>query len=245
LLLYPGIESIAGHAIRPHTDLKATFPQMRLYTFLRDPRARTVSAFLFTRAIRISEERWRPASDREIEDEFIKSMMRPRNDYCAIFAPGCRDPASAIEALETKMDFVGLVEHFDESLALFRNWIGRPDFDPTYRRMNDSERRGTEEPKFRAVHRDLDRLVRVVSSVAARPDVAEMIAAAQPEDIALYDHVRTKTFERMRQRYSAGPGPFSFEDRTSAADTIAGRLYRNIVGRPFVHLIARTGGAVR
>jgi hypothetical protein len=243
MFVYPRIESIAGHAVRPHTDLRVAFPEIRFYTFLRDPRTRLVSSFLFTRAIRIRKGEWRPGGDREIEDAFIGSMTRPRNDYCGILAPDGGDAASAIEVVETKMEFVGLVEQFDESLALLKNWIGRHDFDPAYRRMNDSERRGVEERKFRTVHGDLGRLVRVVRSVAARTEIAEMIAAMQPEDIALYDHVRTETFERMRQRYSAGPGPFSFEDGTVAADTVPGRLYRNLVGRPLVPLIARMASA--
>jgi hypothetical protein len=74
-----------------------------------------------------------------------------------------------------------------------------------------------------------------------------LIAAAQPEDVALYEHVRTKTFERMRREYSAGPGPFSFEDRHVAGDTIPGRLYRNLIGRPFVWMVARSeeSGSIR
>jgi hypothetical protein len=239
MLLYPRIESIAGHAVRPHTDLKAAFPEIRFYTFLRDPRTRLVSSFLFTRAISIRKGEWRPRSDREIEDEFIRSMTRLWNGYCRIFAPDRGDVASAIEAIETRIDFVGLVEHFDESLALLKNWIGKPDFDPTYRRMNDLDRRGVEEWRYRSFQEGLDRLVQVTRSVAARPDVLQLIAAAQPGDVALYDHVHTKTFERMRRQYSAGPGPFSFEDSTAATDTIPGRLYRNLVGRPFVPLIAR------
>lgn len=244
MLLYPRIVSIAGHAVRPHTDLKSAFPELRFYTFLRDPRSRLVSAFLFTRGISIRKGEWRPATDREIEDSFVSWIARPRNDYCAILAPERGDLVSALEAIETRIDFVGLVEHFDESLALLRNWIGEPDFDPVYRRLNDSERRAGDERKFHRVQKDIERMTQVIKAAVARPELAERIAAAQPGDIALYDHVRTTTFERMRRLYSAGAGPFSFENGKSAVDTTSGRLYRNIVGRPLVHLVARAPGAV-
>jgi len=107
--------------------------------------------------------------------------------------------------------------------------------------LNDSDLRGAEERKFRVVRNDVDRLVRVTKTVAARPDVADMIASVQGDDLTLYDHVRTKTFERMRRQHSAGPGPFSFEDKAVASDTVPGRLYRNLVGRPLVPLIAKAG----
>ena len=239
MIVYPRIESIAGHAVRTDTDLKVAFPEMRFYTFLRDPLPRRVSVFLFMRAISIRRAEWRPESDGEIEADFIRSATRRRDDYRQALAPHGGGAEAAIEAIETKFDFVGLVEHSDESLALLRNWAGRPDFDPTYRRLNDSDRRGVEERRYRSFQDRLDRLVQVTRSVAARPGVAEMIAAAQPEDVAIYDHVRMKTFERMRRQYSAGPGPFLFENEAVATDAIAGRIYRNVVGRPLVRLIAQ------
>lgn len=242
MLVYPRIVSIAGHAVRTHTDLKVGFPEIRFYTFLRDPRKRLVSAFLFIRSIHIRHGEWRPETDGEIEKSFVEFLANGVSGYCAILAPNGGGAEAAIEVIETKMDFVGLVEHFDESLALFRNWIGKPDFDLRYRRMNDSQRRGIEERKFRAFRSDLERLVQVTKSVAERPEIVEMIVDAQTDDIALFDHVRTKTFERMRRDYSAGPGPFAFEDSAIAADTISSRLYRNLLGRPFVPLITRSAG---
>jgi Sulfotransferase family len=240
LLIYPRLESIAGHAVRTHTDLKTTFPEIRFYTFLRDPVKRVISAFLFTRSIRIEEDNWRPQSDKEIEDSFIDFIARQVDRYCNVLSPGRGDAASAIEVIETKMDFVGLVEHFDESLALMKNWIGRPDFDLRYRRLNDSSRRASNDRRFMPVREEVRRLVAATSSITSRSDIAEMLAERQRGDIALFEHVRTKTFERMRRKYAAGSGPFAFEDDRMAADTVAGQLYRNLVGRPLVPLVARS-----
>jgi hypothetical protein len=238
LLVYPRIVSIAGHAVRTHTDLKDAFPQLRFYTFLRDPVKRAVSGFLFTRSIRIEETGWRPQSDSEIEAAFLDFVGSIGDGYCDTLAPD-GDAEAAIETVETKMDFVGLVEHFDESLALMKNWMGLPGFDVHYRRLNDSDRRGTNDGRFVAVRDEVKRLTAVTRAMAARSNVAEMIAERRRGDIALFDHVRTRTFERMRRDYAAGPGPFAFEDDTKAADTISGRLYRNLLGRPLVPLVAR------
>jgi hypothetical protein len=239
LLVYPRIASIAGHAVRTHTDLKSAFPRIRFYTFLRDPRKRLVSAYLFTRSIRIESDGWRPDTDNEIESDFVGFVGRQEDGYCGILAPNGGGCEAAIETVESKIDFVGLVEHFDESLALLKNWTGNPDFDPHYRRLNDSDRRGVSDRRFIPVRNEVQRLVAVTRAVAARPDVAEMLAERQRGDITLFDHVRTKTFERMRRDYSAGPGPFAFEDSRAAADTILGRIYRNLLGRPLVPLVAR------
>ena len=66
-----------------------------------------------------------------------------------------------------------------------------------------------------------------------------MIAVNQKNDIALFEHVRANTFERMRRDYDAGSGPFVFHDRTIAMESISGKLFRNLVARPLLPLIAR------
>jgi hypothetical protein len=239
MLVYPRLVSIAGHGVRTYSDLKDGFPQIRFYTFLRDPRKRVVSAFLFTYSIRIRHKKWHPETDADIEAAFIQFLRNGREGYCDIFAPKGVGVEAAIEAIETKLDFVGLVEHFDESIALFRNWIGRPDFDLRYRRLNDSDRRSVNDRKFRPFAEDVERLVSATRSLVTRPDIAAMIAETQVADIALFDHVRSKTFERMRRDYYAGPGPFMFEDKTVSADTIQSRLLRDLLGRPLVPLLTR------
>lgn len=236
--LHPGIASIAGHAVRTHADLKSGFPQIRFYTFMRDPRKRLPSAFLFIRTHQIWREGWRPETDKDIENAFLKDIMRDRDYCCAVLAPGGGVEA-AIETIESEMGFVGLVEHFDESLALFRNWIGRPDFDVRYRRMNVSDERADNDRSLGAVRNHVERLVRVTTDLKKRPDIAALIEERQSGDIALFDHIRTKTFERMRRDHDAGPGPFAFEENTMAVDSISGRLYRNLVDRPLVPLLVR------
>lgn len=243
LTFHPGIKSLAGHAVRTHADLKTGFPQIRFYTFMRDPRKRVPSSFLFGHTHAIRREGWRPETDKDVEAAFLAFLMRSQDNCCAILAPRGGGAEAAIEAIETEMDFVGLVEHFDESLALFRNWIGRPDFDVRYRRLNVSDERAEKDRALGAVRHYVERLVGVTTALKTRQDIAELIEERQAGDIALFDHIRTNTFERMRRAYGAGPGPFDFEDNTMAVDTVSGRLYRNLVDRPLVPLLARRASA--
>jgi hypothetical protein len=239
LILYPRVESIAGHAVRTYSDLRAGFPEIRFHTFMREPRRRIISHFLFVYGIRIRKGEWRPETDGDIEHAFNRFIERSGNGCCRILAPDGGGAEAAIEVIEKEVDFVGLVEHFDESLALFRNWIGRPDFDLRYRRLNAGGEASSSSTRDAATSGAIDRLLDVTGALAAQPDIVERMRAAQSDDIALYEHASGRTFERMRRAYAAGPGPFDFEDDEVAADSVPGRIYRNIVGRPFVHLVAR------
>ena len=242
LSLYPRVDSIAGHAVRPTPELKNAFPEMRFYAFLREPRSRLVSAFMFQKKIEIMKGRWQPASDQEIEETFLGYVDKTRSRLCKILASGVGSADAAIEAIETQYEFVGLVEHFDESLALFRNWIDQPNFDLRYHRMNVSRVGQLHTNKRHAARQqDADRLIAVTRAYAKHPETVARMTDALSADLALFDHVRTNTFERMRRTFSAGPGPFDFEDGTAASDTISGRLYRDLIGRPFVGRYAALG----
>ena len=236
LAIYPRIESIAGHAVCAYSDLSSEFPRIRFYTFLREPNGRFASNFLFSNSVRILHRGWRPETNKELEDTFPVFLESKRDVCCRVLALG-GESAAAIGALETQFGFVGLVEHFDESLALIRNWMGRPNFDLRYQRKNASKGRSRTKPKSMAVH--LDRLDKWTREFMVRPNIVEMIAEANQADIVLYEYARDKIFERMRNDYSAGSGPFNFEDETMAQDAILGRIYRNLVGRPFVRLVVQ------
>jgi hypothetical protein len=248
LIFYPRLESIAGHAVRAHSDLKMGFPDIRYYTFLRDPVKRVISSFLFTGSNYIQRSGWRPRTMAEVEAR-LSRMSTNLGPYTRQLAPG-GDVAAAIEVLETQIGFVGLVEHFDESLALFRNWIGRPDFDLRYRRLNVSEERTATERKFSMLRDEVTRFTGLAKELFARPDILAMIAEKRADEIAIFEHARSKIFPRQCERYNAGPGPFVFEHPDMPADTLVNRVYRDTVARYLVPLLAKPspdahGGASR
>jgi hypothetical protein len=237
--IYPRIRSIAGHAVRTTSDLRRGFPGIRFHTFLRDPARRIVSAYLFDRGIDIAKRTWQPGDDVAVEMDFERYLRGFGDSYCRIFTGGQRaDPA--IEAVEREVAFIGLVEEFEESLALFRNWVGLPGFDVTYRRLNvGSSVAG--KGKATEITAAIDRLVGTVKSVKGRPRFAALIEEVTAADRQVYGHVVRAIWPRLRERHSAGPGPFNFERDEARADTLAGRACRNLLGRPFVRLLTGPG----
>jgi hypothetical protein len=239
MLVYPKLQSIAGHAVRPSSDLKSVFPNVRFYTLLREPRARLISAFIFQAANNIRHGQWVANSQAEIESRFLQIVDTAATSYSKILSPKGGGAEGAIEVIETQLDFVGLVEHFDESMALLEKWIGVPGFDPHYRRLNDSERRGREEAKFKRLREQTDYLYKGTHELVAKPAIRQRIDDAVGDDTMVYGHVQANTFERMRRLYRPGAGPFKFEDPTIASDTVPSRLLRDLLGRTLVPLLAR------
>lgn len=235
--LYPRLESIAGHAVRPYADLRSGFSGIRFYTFLRDPDQRLISAYTFQAGNQIRHG-WRPETDAEIAKDMVDFLPQVGDQFCRALGGREASVAAAIDTIETRIGFVGLVEHFDESLAMLTRWIGRADFDPRYRRLNVSEGRSESERKY-APHREaLGRVSAVVREMSLKPDIVERIAASHRGDRALYDHVRRETFPRMQRTCPVGGGPFAFERPAMPADTTIGWLYRDLVGRPLAPLVA-------
>jgi hypothetical protein len=230
---YPRILSLAGHGIRSTSDLQTGFPNIRFYTFLREPRRRLVSAYIFLRRRPVGTGSWQP-SRAEIESDFTSALRTSTKPYCEIFGGEGTTPEIAIERIEKDVGFVGLMENFDASLALFRDWLGQPDFDPSYQRLNVAGK---------ARERKLldDRLAPFASTareIAATPHIAALIEERAAPDMAVYRHAADVVWPRLQERHGTSAGPFDFERNDIASDTLAYRLYRNLFGRPFLRHIA-------
>ena len=90
---------------------------------------------------------------------------------------------AAIDVLEKKEAFVGLMEHFDESLLLWRHWTELPDLEIRYSFVNRSTNNTTKE------------------NILANDENLERIREANQEDEKLYRHVLENTMENQRSRY--------------------------------------------
>src|SRR5205823_14062227 len=104
---YPGLKSIAGHCVRPYTDLEQAGLTPRYFTFLRDPVQRCASHYQFSmerKTQRMPFEEW---------------LLCTPNFHTRILSDS-QDADRAIEILEKKIGFVGFVEQFNESLVLFK-----------------------------------------------------------------------------------------------------------------------------
>jgi hypothetical protein len=105
--IHPGLRSLSGHSIRPWSDLQDVFPEVRLYTFLRDPIERTISHY---------QHRVRYGQTVENFEEWISEPQRHNRQVT--FLAGKPDLSRAREILQETMEFVGFPEHFQQSLHL-------------------------------------------------------------------------------------------------------------------------------
>jgi hypothetical protein len=148
----PRLESVAGHHVKPHSDLDRVRPDVRYVTFLREPLARTASHYQhmvqkmgYTRSCDdwLSAERFQDLQTRHIA--------------------GRPDVDEALRVLRERCILVGLQERFDESLVLLRDRVADPRLDVRYRSENVARdpalsRSLLEDPASRAVLEDANRL---------------------------------------------------------------------------------------
>lgn len=111
--LYPNLRSIAGHSVKPYSDLGAVRPDVRYFTFVREPLRRCASHY----QVRVQKMGRETSFDEWIRrDEFRNFMTRK-------LAGGC-NLERAKEIAAQKLVFVGLVERLVESLVMLRRALG-------------------------------------------------------------------------------------------------------------------------
>ena len=118
---YPNLQSLGGHSIRPWSEL-SEIPNLRFFTFLRDPIERCLSHYQFDLQ----------RNGRNID--FLEWLPRNANYQTKILGRS-DDASTAIDVLETRIGCVGFVEDFDRSLKLLQRWSGHQ-LDLTYRSRN-------------------------------------------------------------------------------------------------------------
>lgn len=222
-MVYPKLASIAGHSVRPFGDLDAYCPEIRYYTFLREPLSRTKSHFRF--AVR------RRSFSFSMQGDFraaVREYLARHRNFQTVHLAGCEDAEAAIEVLRRRVTFVGLVERFDESLVMFRRWAPEPPMDISYVSQNVSNR--SRDPREDALQQ----------LVATDPIVAAELVESNDEDLKLYRWACDEAFPAQQAEF--GPSleeklaEFRGWNRQSKrlwlSDSVAGRLYRNLVFKP-------------
>lgn len=185
--VYPRLKSIGGHCVVPHSDLERACQSLRYFTFLRSPVERCVSHYQFL--VSRNQER-RP---------FLKWLAQ-RANYQTRMLCGVPDAERAIEMLETKIRFVGLLERFDESLLLLRHWATEPRLNLARRRHNVAT----------------DNHIR--DEILSYPALVAEIHEHHAEDFRLYEYARDVVYPRQVADY--GPAlPGDLARLTSGAET--------------------------
>jgi Sulfotransferase family len=219
--LYRHLKGIAGHNVKPYGDLIASHPEIRFFTFLRDPAARLRSHFLNA----VLADHGPRDFDRWVTATWVHNWQTK-------MIAGEADAQKAIELLSTRVDFVGLTERFDESVLMLGQWLQEPGFRPEYRRINQlSDKRPPHE-----VTR-LQLATRYLDSDPARSRIQEAIS----EDQKVYDFVTATVFPRQlaayRGKLESDLRRFRRRNRCAGrlAEPIWSSVVRNFIYKPLLH----------
>jgi hypothetical protein len=212
---YPGLKSIAGHCVTPHSNLREAGLNPRYFTFLRDPFQRCVSHYQFSMqraASRIPFEKW---------------LGKYRNFQTRILSRS-QEADRAIEVLDRRIGFVGLVERFNESLVLFQDWCNDPELDIRYQSVNIATDN------------------HIKNEILADPKAVALIDEYHEQDRILYRYARDVIYNRQVKQFGPtlpaalqdledslpGPTILSFSHFVAAAK-------RDILYKPMTRYIRR------
>ncbi|MBW1881197.1 MAG: sulfotransferase family 2 domain-containing protein [Deltaproteobacteria bacterium] len=172
--LYPRLLSIAGHLVKPHSDLHTVVPEVRYFTMLREPLKRMASHYQH-----VVQKLGRTWSFRDWAENALLRDLQTHH----IGGTGRFEDAAGI--LEERCFLVGLVERYDESLVLLRRRAGEPEMDIRYIARNVAT----------------DNSIR--DGLLADPDHRRMLADLNREDVKLYRFVVEDLYPRFQREYGA------------------------------------------
>lgn len=169
---YPNLKSIGGHRLRGNVDLQENGTEFKYFTFMRNPIKTCASRFQYNVQYR--------GKKNLIFEEWIRQDW-PRNAQTKMIA-GVADADEAIRIIQTKNIFVGLTEHFDESMVLLKALVA-PDLNIAYKRVNVAHKNTIKE--------------RLLSTESTR----QMLIEANQADLELYNYVRQEIYPTYQREY--------------------------------------------
>lgn len=219
--VYRNLRGIAGHNVKAYSDLHVACPDIRYFTWLRDPVARWLSHYK-NKALsygREDFERWAAA-------EWT-------HDFQTRTLAGEANAARAIDLVAGRIGFVGLTEYFDESLLMLGQWLAEPAFRPDYQPVNQLavKSRGRDAAREQT---DLGYL--------EEPAVRQRLRDINALDQQVYDYAAREIFARQRQAYAGDLAAdlVALRERnrrlTRWQEPLSSRLLRNWVYKPALFL---------
>ncbi len=170
--IYPRLEAIGGHWIRPCGDLEQAAPGLRWWTILREPLARCASHYQY----QVQEMERTEPFERWIADPHYRNFQTRK-------LVGSEDADAAIRLLEERFLFVGLAEHLAESMLLLRRRLGHDEWPLVLTRENVA--------RADAIKEDL----------LGDPPRRALLEEANRADRRVYDYVAGTMFPRWRAEY--------------------------------------------
>jgi len=214
---YRNLRGIAGHNVKAYSDLHVVFPEVRYFTWLRDPVKRYLSHF---------KNRSRAYAREDFERWADQTWT---HDWQTRMIAGEANAQKAIELLSGRIGFVGLTETFDESLLMLGQWLGEPGFRPEYRPVNQlaGKQRSRDSAREQADLSYLD-----------TPEVRERLRAINALDQQVYDFALRECHARQRAAYAgdlaADVATMRERNQNLAewTEPLSSRLLRNWVYKP-------------
>jgi hypothetical protein len=173
-LFYPRLEALGGHWIKPYGDLREAIPDLRYFTFLREPLARCASHYQHQT---VGMGRSVPFEEWIAQDEYRNYQVRK--------LVGGENADAALRVLREEFLCVGLAERFDESMVLLRHACGGR-LDIRHRPENVAG-----DPSLK------DRLL-------ADPGTRALLEEGNRADLELYQRVRDGLYPEQRKACGAG-----------------------------------------
>jgi len=210
--IYPFLQSIAGHSVMLHVNLDIVVSNIQYLAFVREPVSQYISHYNYRRTHKEPGISFRQWLDRE---EFHNHQTK--------MLAGCEDTNLAIQLIDDKQAFIGLTEHFDDSLVLFKQLFARG-LDIAIQRRNEASNKNY--------------AVDILSS----PRNIEMIVERCKSDIQLYDYIKENLYPSYCKEYGnrLKQDVLAFQQtkgQVNHLNILLNRAYRNIVYKPIRHIV--------
>jgi len=176
MIINPFVRSIAGHRIKPFSDLSDAFPGIRYITLLRDPIQRTISHYQFNVEKHGSNIGF---------DEYLQRPVSFNRQTRTI--SGSSDITLAKKIIKERFFLVGIVEEIDEFLILLKKKLEPFRFRPGYRMQNVAKK---DSPIRADINRQFDRY-------------HHKIIQRNLLDIELYNYVKNEVLPKEKKAYGS------------------------------------------
>ncbi|HMP73064.1 MAG TPA: hypothetical protein PKE55_07350 [Kiritimatiellia bacterium] len=171
---YPRLAGICGHRVTCFMGLEEVAPDLRYFTWMREPIRRFMSNY---------QHDLRDSGVPDTPDALRAFAADPRRrNIMTRMLCGGEDGAAAIRQLKTMRVFVGLTQWFDESFVMFAQWLARPELKTGYSTRNQAPglRRSVEQESH---------------------GLMEVVEDANREDLVVYRYVVDHLYPEQRRTY--------------------------------------------
>jgi hypothetical protein len=169
---YPRLRGMGGHWIKPFSNLREVIPEIRYFTFLREPLARTASHY--------QHQIQRMGRTDRFEDWIAMEVYR---NFQTRKIVGSEDVNAAIEMLQREFVLVGLSARFDESMLMLRRCWRPETLDIRYESENVAADDG------------------IKRRLLGDPATRALLEDANRADLRLYEWVATELYPSQQRAY--------------------------------------------